>query len=135
MYVCMYVCMHACMHACMYVCMHYMMYIILRIYTYTHITIYTYNIYIYIHIYTHAYLVRRQAFPPPPPSQWYGLVEVGGGWRVRRVVWLGGVLLWAGSQRGPGSYASPTQAISPITWGVFLFSITLTLHHTSLNPA
>ena len=72
-----------------------------------------------------AYMVRRLAFPAPPPPQWYGLAGVGGGgggWRMRRVVWPVG----HGSQRGPGSYASPTQAINPITWGVFLFLLTLT---------
>ena len=41
---------------------------------------------------------------------------------------LGGMLLGGGqgSQRGPGSFANPTQAINPITWGVFLFLLTLT---------
>ena len=64
---------------------------------------------------------------PPPPMVWSGIG--GGGWRVRSVVWpvgWGAAVGGQGSQRGPGSYASPTQAINLITWGVFLFSLTLT---------
>ena len=79
-------------------------------------------------------MVRRLAFPAPPPPQWYGLVGVGGGgggWRVRRVVWpvgWGAAVGGHGSQRGPGSYAIPTQAINPITWGVFLVLTDLNLY-------
>ena len=66
------------------------------------------------YVYGHM-CIYGQAYCVQPPPQWCGLVGVGGGWRVSGR--LGGVLLGGGqgSQRGPGSYASPTQAINPIT--------------------
>ena len=55
---------------------------------------------------------RWHSHPPPPP-----MVKGGGGGSGRLCGVLGG---GQGSQRGPGSYASPTQAINPLTEGVFL---------------
>ena len=74
----------------------------------------TQPVYIYIYIYGQA-----SGVPAPPPQ----------GWRVRRVVWpvgCGAAVGGNGSQRGPGSYASPAQARNLMTWGVFLFLLTLT---------
>ena len=66
--------------------------------------------------------------PPPPP---HGMGGGGGGLAYAEsglAGWVGcccGRPWVTGSQKGPGSYASPTQAINPITWGVFLFLLTL----------
>ena len=89
---------------------------------------------------TCVYMVRRLAFPaPPPPMVWSGRVGGGGenlggawGWRMRRVVWP---VEWGAAVDGHGSlghregrdlYASPAQAMNPVTWGMFLFLLTLT---------
>ena len=65
-------------------------------------------------------MVRRLAFPAPPPPRpngmvWHGVGGEGGGggWRVRRAVglWRNG----QASQTRPAQYASPRQAINPIS--------------------
>ena len=51
---------------------------------------------------------QASGVPGPPPPHGYGLVGVGGGWRVRRVV-FGGVLL--GAAMGHREGRDLTQAL------------------------
>ena len=64
----------------------------------------------------HSWGGRCLAFPPPPPPAAKGLGAGGGacgkGSGPLELQMEGR----PGSQRGPGSYTNPTQAINPITW-------------------
>ena len=74
-------------------------------------------------------MVRRLAFPAPPP-QWYGLVGVGGGgglacaerWSGR----LGGVLLWAAM--GHSEVRKPCASHKPYIMGRVPVLISLNLY-------
>ena len=63
---------------------------------------------------------RSGVCPPPPPAMvWSGR---GGKWPGR----LGGVLLWAARVMERAKILHKPSSQNPITWGVFLFSLTLT---------